>query len=106
MARAPGAINAIKAGLPNDGRLRFANYGKGVLIWGATGYAGHNDASSACFINAQDVTSTDLYWHTDPNQTGDPQSGTSSGYGWSMRRMRMLDSDGRGIAHRSGGSSR
>jgi hypothetical protein len=87
----PRALNSIKAGLPNDGRLRFMNYGKGVLIWGATGYAGHNNASSACFINAQDVTSTDLYWHTDPYETNHPQSGTSSGYGWSMRRMRMLD---------------
>jgi hypothetical protein len=95
MTKGPGAcprvLNSIKAGLPNDGRLRFANYGKGVLNWGASGYAGHNNTSSACFINAQDVTSTDLYWHTDPFQTEDPQSGTSSGYGWSMRRMRMLD---------------
>jgi hypothetical protein len=87
----PRALNSIKAGLPNDGRLRFANYGKGVLNWGASGYNGHSNASSACFVNAQDVTSTDLYWHTDPYQTGDPQSETSSGYGWSMRRMRMLD---------------
>jgi hypothetical protein len=86
----PRALNSIKAGLPNDGRLRFTNYGKGVLIWGASGYAGHNDASSGCFINAQDVTSADLYWHTDPNESG-PLSGSSSGYGWSMRRMRMLD---------------
>ena len=31
----PGAINAAKASLPNDGRMRYANYGKGVLIWGA-----------------------------------------------------------------------
>jgi hypothetical protein len=86
-----GALNSIKEGLPNDGRLRFMNYGKGVLIWGATGYAGHNDTSSACFVNAQDITSTDLYWHTDPNETNHSQSGTSSGYGWSIRRMRMLD---------------
>ena len=79
----PGAINAIKAGLPADGRFTYANYGKGVIIWGATGYAGHNDASSACFINAQQVTSTDLYWHTDPYQTGDRSRTT--------RGLRLVD---------------
>ena len=87
----PTAINATKATLPNDGRMRYANYGKGVQIWGAVGYNGHNNTSSACFVNAQDLTSTDMYWHTDPYQTGDPQSGNSWGYGWSMERQRMLD---------------
>ena len=75
----PSAINSIKSGLPQDGRLRFANYGKGVLNWGAIGYNGHNDTSSACFVNAQDVTSADLYWFTDPWQVGDPQSGQGMG---------------------------
>jgi hypothetical protein len=87
----PGAIDSIKAGLPADGRLRYANYGKGVLIWGATGYNGHNDTSSACFVNRQDLTSADLYWFTDPYETNHPQSGTAWGYGWSVERMRMLD---------------
>jgi hypothetical protein len=87
----PNAVNSIKGSLPNDGRARYANYGKGVLVWGVRGWGGHSDRSSACFVNAQDITSTDLYWHTDPHETNDPRSGTSSGYGWSMRRMRMLD---------------
>jgi hypothetical protein len=87
----PSAIDAIKATLPNDGRARYANYGKGVLIWGAVGYRGHNNTSSACFVNAQDITSTDTYWHTDPFETNHPQSGNSWGYGWSMERQRMLD---------------
>jgi hypothetical protein len=87
----PGAIDSIKSRLPADGRLRYSNYGKGVLIWGATGYNGHDDTSSACFINRQDVTSADLYWHTDPYETSHPQSNTSWGYGWSVERMRMLD---------------
>ena len=87
----PSAINSIKSGLPRDGRLRFANYGKGVLNWGAVGYNGHNDASSACFVNAQDVTSADLYWFTDPYQLGDPQSGQAWGYGWNVERMRAMD---------------
>ena len=91
----PSAIDSIKSSLPNDGRARYADYGKGVLIWGTTGFNGHNDTSSACFINAQDITSTDLYWHTDPVETSYPQSGTSSGYGWTIRRMRMLDATDR-----------
>jgi len=87
----PNAINAIKAGLPNDGRFRYTNYGKGVLNWGTVGVGGHTDTSSACFINAQDVTSADLYWHTDPYENQWPQWHTSWGYGWSMERMRQLD---------------
>jgi hypothetical protein len=91
----PGAIDALKSSLPNDGRFRYANYGKGPTIWSASGWAGHTDASSRCFINAQDITSTDLYWHTDPNETNFPQSQNSWGYGWTMDRQRMFDaSDG------------
>ena len=65
--------------------------GRACSIWGATGFGGHNDRTSACFVNAQDITSTDLYWHTDPYETNHPQSGMSSAYGWSIRRMRKLD---------------
>ena len=92
----PRAVDKAKGSLPKDGRARYANYGKGVLVWGASGVDGHNDKTSACFVNSQDITSTDLYWHTDPYQAGDRYSGLSSGYGWSMRRMRKLDAmDGR-----------
>ena len=87
----PGQIDAVKNSLPADGRFRYANYGKGVLIWGANRYNGHNDSSGACFINAQDVTSADLYWFTDPYETSHPQSRNAWGYGWSVERMRMLD---------------
>ena len=83
----PGAINSIKAALPNDGRARYANYGKGVLLW-------HNDAQAACFVNAQapPITSTDLYWHTDPNEDGRPQDYTSSATAARrLTRMRNLD---------------
>jgi chitodextrinase len=81
----PTAINQIKSSLPSDGRFRYANYGKGVQLW-------ESDAQAACFVNAQDITSYDMYWHTDPNELGRAQSGKSWGYGWSMRRMRYLDS--------------
>jgi hypothetical protein len=87
----PDAIDAIKATLPPDGRARYANYGKGVLSWGASGYGGHNDTSSACFVNAQDITSADEYWHTDIFQTEDAMSQNSWGYGWNIERQRMLD---------------
>ena len=87
----PAAIDSIKNSLPADGRFRYANYGKGVLIWGATGYNRHNDTSSACFVNIQDVTSADLYWFTDPYERSHPQSMTAWGYGWSVERLRMLD---------------
>lgn len=87
----PGTVNAAKASLPNDGRARYANYGKGVLIWGATGLGGHNNRTSACFVNAQDITSADLYWFSDPFESDHPQSGNAWGYGWNIRRQRMLD---------------
>jgi hypothetical protein len=87
----PRQINTIKASLPHDGRARYANYGKGVLIWGATGYGGHNDRTSACFVNAQDITSADVYWFSDRFETDHPQSGNAWGYGWNIRRLRMLD---------------
>jgi hypothetical protein len=88
MTEGPGAcrgtLASIKAGLPKDGRLRFMNYGKGVAIW-------QTDAQAACFVNAQDLTSVDMYWHTDPNEDARPQDDTSWGYGWTVERARMLD---------------
>lgn len=45
--------------LPDDGRMRFANYGKGLLFW-----APQDEA--ARFANQyQDVVSVDAYWYTD-----------------------------------------
>ena len=66
MTQGPGACNGsldnIIAGLPQDGRALYNNYGKGVLLW-------ETNAEASCFVNKQDVTSTDLYWFTDPNQS-------------------------------------
>jgi hypothetical protein len=89
----PTAINSVKSGLPQDGRLRYANYGKGVTVWAVHGYNGHNDTTSACFVNAQDVTSADLYWFTDPYETNSPQSGQAWGYGWTVDRVRAMDAE-------------
>jgi hypothetical protein len=94
-----GSLQTIKNGLPADGRARFNNYGKGVLLW-------ETDAEAACFMNAQDITSTDLYWFTDPNQSnmfGKPwlpegerqmtenEIRRAANYGYQVDRMRALD---------------
>ena len=52
---------ALLKALPNDNRLRFANYGKGVTFW-------ESDTEAAQFVNDyQDVVSVDNYWFTDDN---------------------------------------
>jgi hypothetical protein len=94
-----GSLQTIKSGLPADGGLRYNNYGKGVLLW-------ETDAEAACFVEAQDVQSTDLYWFTDPNQTnmmGEPwlpegerqmtlsEVRRAANYGYQVDRMRSLD---------------
>jgi hypothetical protein len=98
-AACTGSLQQIKNGLPQDGRFHFTNYGKGVLLW-------ETDAQAACFVNAQHVTSSDLYWHTDPNQIGMigeswlpegerpmtlSEVKRSSNYGYQVDRMRALD---------------
>jgi hypothetical protein len=94
-----GSLQTIMNGLPADGGLRYNNYGKGVLLW-------QSDAEAACFVEAQDLQSTDLYWFTDPNQTnmmGEPwlpegerqmtisEVRRASNYGYQVDRMRALD---------------
>jgi chitodextrinase len=84
-------LSSTLAGLPQDNRLRFANYGKGVLLW-------ESDADAARFINGrtgpnsfQQVVSADLYWFTDPNESGNSRKGFGSSYGDDVTRMRFLD---------------
>ena len=99
-----GRLREIKDSLPVDGRLRYNNYGKGVLLW-------LTDAEAACFVEAQDVVSSDLYWFTDPWQLEmvappwlpewdpDPDEEIITGgqvrraanYGYQVDRMRALD---------------
>ena len=80
-------ISSTLAGLPQDNRLRFANYGKGVLLW-------QSDADAARFINGrtgpnsfQQVVSADLYWFTDPNESGNSRKG----FWIQLRRRRGQD---------------
>jgi hypothetical protein len=87
---------------PNDGRLRYANYGKGVQFW-------ESDDEAQRFVNQyQQVVSSDLYFYTDPNLC--PEEGQrylgltaancrrSASYGLAIDRLRKLDGlDGKRI---------
>jgi hypothetical protein len=95
MVHGPGAgysvLESVLAGLPQDGRFRYNNYGKGVLEW-------ESDADAARFVNGrnggntfQQVISTDYYWFTDPNALGNPRYGFGSSYGDDVSRIRRLD---------------
>jgi hypothetical protein len=98
-------IENILSRLPSDRRLRFNNYGKGVLLW-------EDDPFAARWVNRyQDIVTTDLYWFTDPNQIGMtappwlPEHGRqmtlsqvrrAANYGYQIDRVRALDRrDGR-----------
>jgi hypothetical protein len=75
-----------------DDRLTYSNYGKGIA-----GPQWETDAQASCFVNAfQDITSADVYWHTDPNEASSPRSRHSWSYGQTVDRVRFLDAlDGR-----------
>jgi hypothetical protein len=100
----PARIDRVKASLPNDGRFRYANYGKGVIFpgWNWT----LTDDEAACFVNAQDITSNDIYWMSDRNTCASFEGGSlfalgrtlttaechrASNYGAVVDRMRALD---------------
>ncbi len=77
-----------------DGRMKYANYGKGVMIW-------EEEADAARFVNSYtQIVSNDLYWYTDPNICEemstwlDLPSSTcrlAANYGLTMDKMRRLD---------------
>ena len=82
----PGAVNAVKAGLPHDDRLRFNGYGKGVLEW-------ETDDEAKCWLQQQDVSAADTYWFTDPGK-GAERFGYL--YGKNVSRLRYLRALGGG----------
>ncbi len=103
MSQGPGrgyaTMSSIVARLPTDGRLRYNNYGKGVMFW-------QTDAEAARFVNEfQHVVSNDIYWFTDPHykeglvvpwlNDGKPLTMTqirrAANYGYTVDRMRTLD---------------
>jgi chitodextrinase len=85
----------IKATFPNDGRLRYNNFGKGVIFW-------QTDAQAACFVNGVDLPSSDVYWFADAGVCSAGEGGGKAGvvkenschvaanYGWQVQRMRNL----------------
>ncbi|SCF25668.1 hypothetical protein GA0074695_4861 [Micromonospora viridifaciens] len=90
-------MKRLSAQFPSgDGRLRYANFGKGVMFW-------QSDSKAAAFVNGYtSVTSNDIYWYTDPNVCTSPSEGPTYGvtattcrraanYGLTMDRMRELD---------------
>lgn len=65
MTHGPGAgydeMQGIADATPHDGRIRYSNFGKGVLFW-------ESDAEAARFVNDyQDIVSADAYFFTDNN---------------------------------------
>ena len=97
------ALVSIVAGLPSDNRLRYANYGKGIIFW-------ETDAEAERFVNNfQDVVSSDIYWFTDPNIASGTEGGKllnhgrpltpsetrrAANYGYTIDRMRALNAMG------------
>ena len=89
----------LKRALPVDGRLRYNNYGKGVMFWAT-------NAEAARYVNAVDIPSTDIYWFSDNNVCGNNEGGRlltggaraltddqchrASNYGAQVSRVRRL----------------
>lgn len=100
-AAARQQLEEILADLPQDGRARYNNYGKGVAFW-------NTDADARRYVNDfQQLVSDDVYWFTDPggacsqweggdlfnNATApltDQECRRASNYGAIVERMRHL----------------
>jgi hypothetical protein len=98
-------LRSILAGLPNDGRARYNNWGKGVIFW-------EGDSDAATWLNGDangefvDFSSVDIYWFTDDDTCVASQGGAlfrldrdlteaecrrASNYGAVVEKMRRLD---------------
>ncbi len=90
-------MDRLSARLPaDDGRMRYANFGKGIMFW-------QSDADASRFVNNYTtVVSNDVYWYTDPNVCYSASEGPAIGvtrdtcrraanYGRTMDRMREVD---------------
>jgi hypothetical protein len=90
-----GAWVSQHAMFPGDGRMRYANFGKGVAYW-------NSNSQAACWVNSVDVPSADVYWFSDSNACGPGEAGGEPGvytqnnchvaanYGWLVNRVRSL----------------
>jgi hypothetical protein len=103
MQHGPGrgytTLSNILAQLPNDGRMRHNNYGKGIMFW-------ETDGQAKRFVNDfQHTVSNDIYWFTDPNVSRASEGGKllngghsltpiqtrrAANYGYTVDRMRIL----------------
>jgi hypothetical protein len=103
MQQGPGkgyaTLNDILTRLPNDRRMRYNNFGKGVMCW-------ETDADAARFVaDFPQVVSNDIYWFTDSNISGGSEGGKllnggrpltpaqtrrAANYGYTVDRMRFL----------------
>lgn len=93
-------LRTLTARLPEaDGRLRYTNFGKGVMMW-------LPEADADRFVNDYtDLVSTDIYWYTDGNICEEAQNflrvppeqcRLAANYGYTVDRTRALDArDGR-----------
>ncbi|GAA3443693.1 hypothetical protein [Planomonospora venezuelensis] len=88
-------MRELKDRLPKgDGRMYYANYGKGVAMW-------ETEAEAEKFVNGYtDIMSTDLYWYSDPFiceeaerflQLPRTRCPRAAGYGLLMDKERKLD---------------
>ncbi|MEV0623159.1 hypothetical protein AB0I81_58280 [Nonomuraea sp. NPDC050404] len=94
------AMRTLKDKLPkNDGRLHYANFGKGIAMW-------ETDEQARKFVNSYtDAMSTDIYWYTDANICAEAEHflglprdrcPRAANYGRTVDRSRELDAmDGR-----------
>jgi hypothetical protein len=93
-------LRALRSRMPpDDGRLHYNNFGKGVTFW-------NSDAEAAGYVNRfQDVVSADNYWFTDSNICGSSEGGAlladgrrltarrcrrAANYGSTVERVRRL----------------
>ena len=95
MTSGPGAgytiMQQLNAALPADGKIRYANYGKGVVFW-------ETDAEAARFVNEfQQLTSADVYFYTDDDPAAVPGRGF---LGWVEPHRRRMPP---GVELRQGG---
>jgi hypothetical protein len=98
-AEARAAMQNYINNLPNDGRHRYNNFGKGVMFW-------WSDADATQMVNTyQHTVSNDNYWFTDPFICGAGEGGAllkggqaltadecrrAQNYGQTVKRMRTL----------------
>jgi hypothetical protein len=95
-------LETINNRLPDDGRARYTNYGKGVAFWESDGQAARFLNGTPAFGTYQDIVSTDIYFFTDgglciPSQAaGQPGVVTANNchvaanYGWLIDKQRRL----------------